>query len=403
VPIARAALGVPATSATAGVAVTRWTYTRLRSSLGPATGGLFRVHGTAHVSDAGTAEDSGVVHGGLDWSAVLKVLRPPADPRRVSAARKPGHGSYWRREALAYGSGILRDLPGGLVAPRCLAVWPQPPVERDRAAGSTAQPNEEVWLWLEEVVDRYGGWWPVERTLLAARHLAEFGGAYLGKRPVPQHAWIGAGYLRQRIARSAGMLPRFEDGAIWQHPLLRGLFDPADGERLRRVWARRQSLVEALDALPQTLRHGDSHRGNLFALRPAPNAGTGRSGERTAAIDWGTLGIGPVGADLAELALSRAIAGELLAPGGSDFGERLFGSYVDGLRATGWNGDAGDVRRGYAATAALAGTSRLHWTLERALDAHSAEERAPGQDDTEEVLRRWAALTRLFLSLAGEV
>jgi hypothetical protein len=269
----------------------------------------------------------------------------------------------------------------------------------------TRRPHEEVWLWLwmEEVVDRYGGWWPVERTLLAARHLGEFGGAFLCGRPIPQHAWIGAGYLRQRIARSPGMLARFEDGATWQHPLLRDVFDPADGERLRRVWARRWSLVDALDALPQTLLHGDSHRGNLFALPPAPHAGTGRNGERTAAIDWVILGIGPVGADLAEFALSRAIAGELLAPGGSDFGEHLFGSYVDGLRAAGWNGDAGDVRRGYDATAALAGTSRLHWTLERALDDRPGEKFAPGQDDTEEVLRRWAALTRLFLSLAGEV
>jgi len=213
---------------------------------------------------------------------------------------------------------------------------------------------------------------------------------------------MGRGYLRQRVERASDRLTLFEDVATWQHERLRGHFDPAMGERLRAVWARRGDLLDALDALPQTLCHGDCHRGNLIA------AGAKGERERTVAVDWGTAGAGPVGADLAGLALSSAVGGELLAMGGGDFCARLFESYIEGLR-DGAGGVAGGAstgagaenlaRVGFAATVALAGTSRLHWTLDRALrtGAKAEQELWP---DMEDVLRRWGALTRMFLELA---
>jgi hypothetical protein len=116
------------------------------------------------------------------------------------------------------------------------------------------------------------------------------------------------------------------------------------------------------------------------------------------------MGIGPLGADLAELALSRAVAGELLAPGGADFADRLWAAYLQGLREADWDGDTRPARLGYAATAALAGASRLHWTLERALDdgRRAALESGLWAAGAEDALRRWAALTRGFLSLGEE-
>jgi len=265
--------------------------------------------------------------------------------------------------------------------------------------GTKEDSDGAVWLWLEDVADRYAGWWPPERTLLAARHLGAFGGAFLGKPPeVP---WMGRGYLRQRVERASDRLTLFEDVATWQHERLRGHFDPAMGERLRAVWARRGDLLDALDALPQTLCHGDCHRGNLIA------AGATGERERTVAVDWGTAGAGPVGADLAELALSGAIGEELLAVGGADFCERLFGSYARGLLdrsnvGSGGSAAVDSARVGFAATVALAGTSRLHWTLDRALStgAKAEQELWP---DMEDVLRRWGALTRMFLDLALSV
>jgi hypothetical protein len=355
-PVARAALGRE------DAEVAEWRWEPLRPSLGFATGGLFRVRGTARVR--GTV---------VPWSAVLKALRAPRGTLRDAVAREPEHFAYWKREALAYGSGLLADLPGVLAAPRCL--------------GQEAPPDageEAVWLWLEEVADRYQGWWPPRRTLLAARHLGAFNGAYAaGRRPLPVVPWLGRGYLRQRVEGGSESLPLFETEAAFDHPLLRGHFDPGTAGRLSRLWARRRVLLDALDRVQPTLCHGDCHQGNLFA--PPVSDGV----ERTVAVDWGTAGIGPLGADLAELALSRAVAGELLAPGGAGFGDRLCGHYLRGLRDAGWAGESETARLGYAATAALAGASRLHWTLERNPD--------------EDVIRRWSALTRCFLTLADEV
>jgi hypothetical protein len=388
--VARAAL------ASDSAAVTQWRWEPLRASLGLATGGLYRVTGAASVC----ANDGG--HGDgtrREWSAILKVVRPPTGARHAATARTPTHWSYWKREPLAYSSGFLAGLVdqagGGLAAPRCLWADERTVAAAGGTATTGAQLGESVWLWLEQVVDRHAGWWPAERTLLAARHLGAFGGAYLDRPPTAP--WLGHGYLRQRVERAADRLPLFEDDDVWRRDRLGGHFDPSLGARLRDVWARRWDVLDQLDALPRTLCHGDSHRGNLFASE----SGTGTDQpERTVAIDWGTMGIGPVGADLAELALSRAIGGELRAPGGADFGERLFEHYAAGLRDAGRSGDVAAARTGYAATAALAGTSRLHWTLERALTEEHAEPRdAPRWQDTDDVLRRWAALAHMFLAL----
>ena len=148
----------------------------VRSSLGVATAGIYRVRGT-------------VAHVGVqrEWSAILKVIRAPSGTRHDAQAREPGQWAYWRREALIYRSGLLAGLPGGLTAPRCLRL------EERTAAGG----DPTAWLWLEDLVDQYGGWWPVERTLLAAEHLGECGGVYLS-RP-PEESWLGRGYLRQRV------------------------------------------------------------------------------------------------------------------------------------------------------------------------------------------------------------
>jgi hypothetical protein len=57
---------------------------------------------------------------------------------------------------------------------------------------------------------------------------------------------------------------------------------------------------------------------------------------------------------------------------------------------------------GYAAAAALAGASRLHWTIERALqEGRSARPDTMSWCDTEDVLRRWGAITRMFLALGA--
>jgi hypothetical protein len=68
---------------------------------------------------AGRAQDQGKI---IPWSLVLKVMSTP------STEEEPSAWHYGRRELLAYQSGLLANLPGGLAAPRCFGIVEQPGV-----------------------------------------------------------------------------------------------------------------------------------------------------------------------------------------------------------------------------------------------------------------------------------
>jgi aminoglycoside phosphotransferase (APT) family kinase protein len=89
--------------------------------------------------------------------------------------------------------------------------------------------------------------------------------------------------------------------------------------------------------------HGDFSAGNLIAGRGV-----------TVVLDWGTLGAGPLGADLAQLALSLPLAPDPL--------DGLFDAYLAGL---GGRFDPELAALGYRVTLALAAASRAHWMLSR--------------------------------------
>ena len=87
----------------------------------------------------------------VPWSLVLKILR-------WTNGRAGSTGwQYWRREAEAYQSGLLRRLPGDLKAPRCF--------------GAIEYPGEGIWLWLEDLSGAAATRWSPSRYGLAARHI----------------------------------------------------------------------------------------------------------------------------------------------------------------------------------------------------------------------------------------
>jgi len=151
-PLVRQAVGSKA------VEITSWDTQQVHGGFGFGGGG-----GSAIYRVSGQGFDQG---DSLAWSLILKVLYPPARPSRES------DWDYWRREAHAYESGFLDDLPGGLAAPRCFGV--------------DDQPNGECWIWMQYVADDIGEKWPLEHYGVVARHLGQFNGAYLtGERPIP--------------------------------------------------------------------------------------------------------------------------------------------------------------------------------------------------------------------------
>jgi Phosphotransferase enzyme family len=230
----------------------------------------------------------------LPFAIIRKQFRPLPGGRHAAGAGDPRHWAYWRREPLAYAAGLLPSGPG-LAAPRCYGVV------------------DEV-VYLAEVAG------PAESPTVAARRL----GAWQAATAVPDVPWLAGHQLAQRIAVS------WLDWSAVRAP---------DTDGLRVLWDRRQELLGALDPVPVVVCHGDFHVGNLIA-----------GDQVTTVLDWGTLGVGPVGADLAHLALST-----LKDP---------LDAYLAGL---GGRFDPGLVRLGYQVTLALTAASRVHWMLTRGM------------------------------------
>src|SRR5215212_5604324 len=124
----------------------------------------------------------------VPWSFVLKLLPP------TQGTSATGYGAP-QREALAYTSGLLSDLPGGLTAPRALAV--------------TEDADGAEWLWLEDVADSYDHRWPIAQFQTAAYHLGRFNGAYLTARALPTFPWLMPNWAEWQSppAHTAAVLP----------------------------------------------------------------------------------------------------------------------------------------------------------------------------------------------------
>ncbi|HEU5101274.1 MAG TPA: hypothetical protein VFU22_19760, partial [Roseiflexaceae bacterium] len=171
--LASAALAQPAN-------LLEWNVEAVNHGMGSATSGMYRFTGESLVDSHPTP-----------WSIMLKVMRLDASSNNP-ATRDVSHPLYWEREALVYQSDLLRELPGGITAPRCLAVM--------------RRPDDTLWLWLEEARDRYGPQWPLEQFASAARCLGRFNGAYLAGWPIPADPWLcGPASLRGILEHFAGL------------------------------------------------------------------------------------------------------------------------------------------------------------------------------------------------------
>jgi hypothetical protein len=244
---------------------------------GAATGAITRLAGRARVGGPEQA-----------FAIIRKEFRPLATGRHAAGAADPRHWAYWRREPLAYASGVLPTGPG-LAAPCCYGVVDDVVFLQDVGAAQ-------------------------ESPRIAARRL----GVWQARTPAPDLPWLAGHQLAQRVAASD-----LDWAAVDADP------------RLASIWSQRDDLLAELRSVPDVLSHGDLHIGHLVA-----------ADETTVVLDWATLGISPVGADLAHLALSTL--------------EDLVADYLAGLEDR-FDPDA--VRVGYRATVALTGASRVHWML----------------------------------------
>ena len=328
--------------------------------------GLYRVAGLACVG--------GATH---PWALVCKVCA-------AAHGADPGAWDYPAREVLAYGSGLLAALPGGLVAPRCLAV--------------AAQQDGTTRLWLEAVTDAHPGPWPLDRYTLVARHLGRFNGAYLAGAPLPAQPWLSREWLRDFVQPSGLAVAELERLAGSDaSPLARELYPPSVVIEIKRLWTERERFLAALDRLPRNFCHLDAFRRNLLHR-------AGPEGEEFVALDWAYAGHGVVGEELGQLVVASLFFFETVGIAPRDLDAACFASYLEGLREAGWTGDERLVRLGFTVDAALRTTIGL---LRVILPLVSEPARRPVVEDRfgyplEEVVEAWAELWSFQFELAEE-
>jgi hypothetical protein len=294
-----------------GLQLEEWQCRLIYSAIADTTGGVYRFEGTARDRDVA-----------VPWSLILKVVDQSGERAVTDDAV---------REVLAYESGLLSDLPGGLAAPRLF--------------GITQVSEDTAWLWLEDVSPTIDPVWTPEGYGLAARHIGRFNGAYLLDRELPAYPWLDRAGFRSGIDWSAPYFSRLP--AVRNHPLVQRNWPDDLSERILHLWSERDLFLSALQRLPQTLCHNDLIRRNLFSRRTADGH------VETVAIDWAQIGIDAIGRDAAQLA-PASVHAFLLEPAQlPEVYEIVFDGYLAGLREAGWSGDPGMARLGYTISSAL--------------------------------------------------
>lgn len=271
---------------------------------------------------SGTAQKRGEL---LPWSLILKIIRSP------DGTDDPDSLKYWKREALAYQSGLLDGLPGGMCVPHCF--------------GILEQPGPEVWLWLEEIVDEFHAGWPLEQYGRVAFDLAQFNAAYLNAQSLLSLPWLARGRLRAWVAGATELIPLSAE--VRALPLVARLYPDDIYNRMLRVWSEHEAWIAFIESQPQTLAHLDAFRRNLFARHAQ------RGETQTVLIDWSLVGSAALGEEIAPLVAASLNFLEV-GPGQAQALDRLvFDNYLAGLRQAGWQGDQRAVRFNYAASCVL--------------------------------------------------
>jgi len=239
---------------------------------------------------------------------VIKRLAAPGaeDPAELS---EPGHAAYWRREADVLTTALTRGTPGLRAVDAAVQEDPQ---------GITITRE-----WVEDAA---------LTGLFVAMALGRFAGCDL-----PRPVFLARQLLRDRIAR-------VERRGGWPTLARTTVADVAE-----HLWSRRTSMLDLVDALPQVPQHGD----------PTPTNLPGRDGDEVVAIDWGTLGTGPVGGDLGYYSL-----------GSREAFEPLLDAYLMGLPEGIASPD--DVLLGARVTAVYTALNRAEWALARVAGGEGA-------------------------------
>ena len=280
------------------------------------TGGVFRVR----------ADDGA--------TCVVKVVQHRADDTNAlwTGGAEVAHRNYWKREWLAFDSGLLEAMPGRLRAPRTLL--------------TTQRGDDECWIWMEDVVGRHARTLRLDDYSTIAHALGTTQGAYAaGRAPLPDQPWLSRDWLRGWVAACTPMVATLGDDDVWRDERLAPLASLRP--RITALWDARDELLAITESAPPTLGHWDFWPSNLYV----------RDDDTAVAIDWSQVGIARVAQDLDQIILDTVWMQVRPDESLDTLEERVLPAYLRGLHDAGCDVSAGDLRRWYAAAA----SARYAW------------------------------------------
>lgn len=311
---------------------------------------------------------------GDGWSFVLKRLQlSEGGDGRWRAGGEVDHWFYWRREASAYGSGLLDSLVGGLRAPECYGVFDR----SDRA----------VDIWLQDVTGMPARQWNVERYAEAARQLGIAQGT-IARTGLPDQPWLSRHWLRDYLAIRRHDGDILADDHAWEHPIVRAFLPRQDVDRARRLWANQSRNLGRVESFPHTLCHFDVHPDNLYDVDG-----------RTVIIDWAFVGIGSLGEDIGALVPDCVTDFHLPPAELPEFFDLAALGYADGLRSAGTKITNDQVRR-MVATAAI---TKYAWIIPALLETATSGRPTLNGKPVAEAAEYWGAASRFLLDLADRL
>ena len=266
-----------------------------------------------------------------DDSCVIKVVRHGVDAKTDGlwqAGADVSHRNYWKREWLAFDSGLLAALPGRLRAPRTLL--------------ATEYDDSTCWIWMEDVSGRTGSALTLPDLDVIAYSLGTTQGAYAsGRVELPDQPWLARDWLQGWVAICTSFVDVVHDDNRWADPRLAPLAPLR--ERVAQLWSRRTALFEIAAEPPLAIAHWDFWPTNLYVTDDGD----------AVAIDWSQVGISGITHDLDQITLDTVWMHVRPDESLDALEERILAAYVSGLLEGGYAAHREDVHRWYAAAAAL--------------------------------------------------
>jgi len=234
----------------------------------------------------------------------------------------------------------------------------QLPSARRRRSLDLARSRRELWVYRDVLSHLelgtpvvYGSRWDLRSGTLWLL-LEDVGSRRLGRRVDPlayarAASWLAQFHLRTRGMKSDARLLRFDrehfEGLGHRLEVCLDRVPAEDRAPAERALARYGELLQAVDAVPQGMVHGEFFGGNVV-LRPCTGA--------VAVIDWETAGIGPQYVDLTSLLAGRWSGDERMP---------LRRAYFDAAQAAGAAGASSDWVRFNRDVDAVATLQAVGW------------------------------------------